>query len=65
MFYVMLAFVPLWFSSLLINFPDSPVWLVLSLFPVTAPIQNMLVYGEKTWSGRNYPEYEKRLSRIH
>ena len=39
------CFIPLWFSSLLINFPNSPVWIVLTIFPVTAPIQTMLRLG--------------------
>jgi ABC-2 type transport system permease protein len=43
--YTMLGFVPLWFSSLYINFPNSPIWVVLTIFPVTAPIQTMLRLG--------------------
>ena len=39
------CFIPLWFSSLLINFPNSPVWIVLTIYPVTAPIQTMLRLG--------------------
>jgi ABC-2 type transport system permease protein len=45
MFYVMMLFVPLWFFGLLINFPNSPIWVVLSIFPVTAPVQVMLRLG--------------------
>ena len=45
MFYVMMLFVPLWFFGVLINFPNSPVWVVLSIFPITAPIQMMLRLG--------------------
>jgi len=45
MSYIMLEFVPLWFSSLLIHYPDSPVWIVLALFPITSPVQNMLMLG--------------------
>jgi len=45
MFYILLGFVPLWFSSLLINFPNSPIWIVLTIFPITAPIQTMLRLG--------------------
>jgi len=45
MSYTMLEFVPLWFFSLLIHFPDSPIWVVLALFPITSPIQNMLMLG--------------------
>jgi ABC-2 type transport system permease protein len=45
MIYTLLLFVPLWFSSLLFIYPDSPVWLVLTIFPVTAPIAVMLRLG--------------------
>ncbi len=45
MFYVMLGFVPLWFSSLLMAFPNSSIWVVLSIFPITAPVQTMLRLG--------------------
>ena len=33
MFYVMLGFVPLWLFSLLMAFPNSSIWVVLSIFP--------------------------------
>ena len=45
MIYTLLTFVPIWFSSLLFIFPDSPVWKVLTIFPVTAPITTMLRLG--------------------
>jgi len=45
MFYILLGFVPLWFSALLINFPHSPIWVGLTIFPVTAPVQTMLRLG--------------------
>ena len=45
MFYIMMLFVPLWFAGLMINFPDNPIWVVLSIFPFTAPIQIMLRLG--------------------
>jgi len=45
MFYVMLGFVPLWFSSLLMAFPNSSIWIFLSIFPITAPVQTMLRLG--------------------
>jgi ABC-2 type transport system permease protein len=45
LFYVLLGFAPLWFSSLLFHFPNSPVWVVLTIFPVTAPVQTMLRLG--------------------
>lgn len=45
MFYILFGFVPLWFSSLLFIFPNSPVWVALTIFPVTAPIQAMIRLG--------------------
>ena len=45
MFYILAQFVPLWFFAGLINFPNSPIWVVLSIFPVTAPVQTMLRLG--------------------
>jgi ABC-2 type transport system permease protein len=45
MFYILLGFVPLWFSALLFNFPNSSIWVVLTIFPVTAPVQTMLRLG--------------------
>ena len=41
----MATFIPLWFIALLMNFPHSPVWVVLTIFPVTAPAQTMLRLG--------------------
>ena len=45
MIYTLLAFVPLWFISLLLIFPNSPIWTVLTIFPVTAPVAVMLRLG--------------------
>ena len=45
MFYTLTSFVPLWFASLLINFPDSPISIALTIFPITAPVQTMLRLG--------------------
>lgn len=45
MFYLMLLFVPLWFAGFMINFPNNPIWVMLSIFPFTAPIQIMLRLG--------------------
>jgi ABC-2 type transport system permease protein len=45
LFYTLMSFSPLWFLSLFIAFPNSPIWVVLSIFPVTAPIQTMLRLG--------------------
>ena len=45
MAYVMLSFVPLWFVSIMFAFPNSVFSIILTLFPITAPIQNMLRLG--------------------
>jgi ABC-2 type transport system permease protein len=45
MIYAMLVYIPLWFASFLFIFPDSPIWSVLTIFPVTAPIAAMLKLG--------------------
>ncbi len=45
LFYILLGFAPLWFSSLLFAFPDSSIWVLLTVFPVTAPVQTMLRMG--------------------
>jgi ABC-2 type transport system permease protein len=45
MFYIMLGFVPLRFSSLLFAIPNSVFSVILTLFPITAPIQTMLRLG--------------------
>jgi len=45
MLYTLTCFVPLWFAGIYINFPNSPIWVVLSIFPITAPIQVMLRLG--------------------
>jgi len=45
MVYIMLGFVPLWFSSLLFAFPNGAAWVVFTLFPITAPVQTMLRLG--------------------
>jgi ABC-2 type transport system permease protein len=45
LFYTLGSFVPLWFSSLNMFFPNSFIWVVLTIFPVTAPVQTMLRLG--------------------
>jgi len=45
MIYTLFVFVPLWFSSLLFIFPNSPIWVVLTIFPITAPMAVMLRLG--------------------
>ena len=50
--FTIFALVPLWFSSLLIAFPNSPVWVVLSIFPFSAPVLTMLrlgLFGVPPW----------------
>jgi ABC-2 type transport system permease protein len=39
------VFIPFWFGSLLFMFPNSPIWVVLSIFPITAPATTMLRLG--------------------
>ena len=43
--YTLFGFAPLWFSSLLLIFPNSPIWVVLTIFPITAPVETMLRLG--------------------
>jgi ABC-type Na+ efflux pump permease subunit len=45
LFYTLGSFVPLWLSSLNMFFPNNPIWVVLTIFPVTAPIMTMLRLG--------------------
>jgi ABC-2 type transport system permease protein len=45
LFYTLGSFVPLWLSSLNMFFPNSFIWVVLTIFPVTAPVQTMLRLG--------------------
>jgi ABC-2 type transport system permease protein len=44
-FYTMMSFIPLWFLGLQMAFPNSPIWVVLMIFPLTAPIQTMVRLG--------------------
>jgi ABC-2 type transport system permease protein len=41
----MFAVAPFWFLSLIMLMPDSPIWAVLSIFPLTAPVLVMLRMG--------------------
>ena len=43
--YTLFGFAPVWFLSLLMFFPTSPIWIVLTIFPITAPVQTMLRLG--------------------
>ena len=47
-----MAIAPFWFISLLMFFPDSPVWVVLSFVPFAAPVLVMLrlrITGVPVW----------------
>ena len=37
--------IPLWFTSLLMLFPNNPIWVVLTIFPLTAPVEVMIRLG--------------------
>jgi ABC-2 type transport system permease protein len=39
------AIAPLWFMSLLMIFPNSPVWVALTIFPLTSPVAVMIRLG--------------------
>jgi ABC-2 type transport system permease protein len=43
--FTMFAVAPFWFYSMLLMFPDSPVWVVFSIFPFSAPVLTMLRLG--------------------
>ena len=45
MILTMPVFIPFWFGSLLFMFPNNPIWVVLTIFPVTAPVTTMLRLG--------------------
>jgi len=50
--FTLMAIAPFWFISLLMFFPNSPIWVVLSLVPFTAPVLVMLrlgIIGVPTW----------------
>jgi len=43
--FTLFAVAPFWFYSLIFAFPDSPVWVVFSIFPFSAPVLVMLRLG--------------------
>jgi ABC-2 type transport system permease protein len=45
MFYVMASFIPLWFLGLQVAYKNNPIWIILGIFPLTAPIQSMVRLG--------------------
>jgi len=38
-------FIPLWFMSFLMMFPNNPIWVVLTIFPLTAPVEVIIRLG--------------------
>ncbi len=45
MFYIMAGYIPLWTFGAFISFPEHPIWIMLTIFPITAPTQTMLRLG--------------------
>lgn len=43
--FTMFAVAPFWFYSLIMYFPGSPVWVIFSIFPFSAPVLVMLRIG--------------------
>ena len=43
--FTLFAVAPFWFYSLLMLFPNSPIWVVFSIFPFSAPVLVMLRLG--------------------
>ena len=43
--YTLFVFIPFWAFSLLLLYPNSPVWVVFTIFPFTAPVLTMLRLG--------------------
>jgi ABC-2 type transport system permease protein len=37
--------IPLWFMSLLMLLPDNPIWVVLTIFPLSAPVEVIIRLG--------------------
>jgi ABC-2 type transport system permease protein len=44
-FFTMFSVAPFWFFSLIMLFPNSPIWVVFSIFPFSAPVLVMLRMG--------------------
>jgi ABC-2 type transport system permease protein len=43
--FTLFAVSPLWFSSLIMLFPNNAVWVALTIFPITAPVVLMIRLG--------------------
>jgi len=37
--------IPLWFTSLIMFFPDNPIWVFLAIFPLSAPVEVIMRLG--------------------
>jgi ABC-2 type transport system permease protein len=37
--------IPLWFTSLIMFFPDSPIWVFFAIFPLSAPVEVIIRLG--------------------
>jgi ABC-2 type transport system permease protein len=44
-FFTMFSVAPFWFFSLIMLFPNNPIWVVFSIFPFSAPVMVMLRMG--------------------
>ena len=47
--FTLMAIAPFWFISLLVFFPSSPIWVVFSIVPSSAPVLVMLRLGVPAW----------------
>lgn len=43
--FTMPILIPIWFASLLFIFPNSSIWVLLTIFPITAPVEVMIRLG--------------------
>jgi ABC-2 type transport system permease protein len=44
-FYGLFNFIPFWLLSVLLLYPNSPVWVALSIFPFSAPVMTLVRLG--------------------
>jgi ABC-2 type transport system permease protein len=44
-FYGVFCIAPFWFLSLLLLYPTSPIWIVLTIFPFSAPVLTLMRLG--------------------
>jgi ABC-2 type transport system permease protein len=43
--FTMFSIAPFWFFSFLMLFPNNPIWVILSIFPFSAPVMVILRFG--------------------